>query len=76
MERPKDPSRGRRPAVAAIAALGGAAAVIGVLIWQAVATAGTPDPTVRGLSSAAVVLSSAVLVVREGLGSGPGKTPP
>jgi len=41
--------------------------VIGVLIWQAVAAHGAPDPEAKGLSSAAVVLSAAILVFREGL---------
>jgi high-affinity iron transporter len=68
MDTRQDPARGRRIAVVPIVALAAAAAaVIGVLVWQAVAAAGTPDPTARGLSQAAVVLSSAVLVFREGL---------
>lgn len=57
-----------RVPVGSIVVLGlSALAVIGVLIWQAIAAAGAPDPAANGLSPAAVVLSSAVLVFREGL---------
>lgn len=41
--------------------------VTGILIWQAVAARGNPDPTRNGISPAAMVLSVAVLVFREGL---------
>lgn len=41
--------------------------VLGVFVWQAVAAHGNPDPTARGLSPAAMILSAAVLVFREGL---------
>ncbi len=41
--------------------------VAGVFVWQAVAAHGNPDPTVKGLSPAAMILSSGVLVFREGL---------
>lgn len=41
--------------------------IVGVLIWQAVAAGGTPDPTAAGLSPAAMILSTGVLVFREGL---------
>lgn len=41
--------------------------VIAVLIWQVVTAGGTPDPTSKGLSPAAMVLSTGVLVFREGL---------
>lgn len=47
--------------------LAGALLVVGVLIWQAVTAGGTPDPTSKGLSPAAMVLSTSVLVFREGL---------
>lgn len=57
-----------RVPVAGIVLLGLAAlAVIAVLVWQAATAAGTPDPSTKGLSPTAVVLSSAVLVFREGL---------
>ncbi len=52
-----------RLALLAVAAL----SVIGVIIWQAVAAYGVPDPTAGDLSPTAVVLSSGVLVFREGL---------
>lgn len=45
----------------------GALALAGVLGWQAISQSGAPDPTSRHLSHAAVVLDSAVLVLREGL---------
>jgi high-affinity iron transporter len=41
--------------------------VLAVLIWQAVATAGNPDPTADGLSPAAMVMNTSVIVFREGL---------
>ena len=41
--------------------------VLGVFVWQAVTAHGNPDPTVKGLSPAAMILSTAVLVFREGL---------
>ena len=41
--------------------------VLAVIVWQALAAHGIPDPAARNLSPAAVTLSSAVLVFREGL---------
>ena len=41
--------------------------VLGVMIWQAVAAYGVPDPSAKNLSPAAVVLTTGVLVFREGL---------
>ena len=41
--------------------------VVGVLVWQALTVGGAPDPTAKGLSPAAMVLSTGVLVFREGL---------
>lgn len=41
--------------------------VVGVMIWQAIAASGTPDPAQNGISPAAMVLSTGVLVFREGL---------
>lgn len=56
---------------AAIAKIGlmvaGITLVLSILIWQGVTAGGTPDPTVKGLSSTAMVLSTGVLVFREGL---------
>jgi high-affinity iron transporter len=41
--------------------------IVAVLIWQAMTAHGNPDPTTGGLSHAAVVLDTGVLVFREGL---------
>lgn len=41
--------------------------VVAVLIWQAIAEGGAPDPTRAGLSPAAATLSTGILVFREGL---------
>ncbi|MBS1723434.1 MAG: FTR1 family protein [Armatimonadetes bacterium] len=60
-------SRFYKPAVVKWAALLGALAVLAVLVWQALALAGAPDPTRGRLSAATVSMSSAVLVLREGL---------
>lgn len=44
-----------------------ALSVLGVVIWQAVAASGVPDPAAGNLSPAAVIFSSGILVFREGL---------
>jgi high-affinity iron transporter len=44
-----------------------AATVVGVLIWQAVTSQGSPDPTTDGISRASAILDTGVLVFREGL---------
>ncbi len=41
--------------------------VVGALLWQALTAQGVPDPSRRGLTPAAVVLNSGILVFREGL---------
>lgn len=41
--------------------------IVGVLVWQALTEGGAPDPTAKGLSPAAMVLSTSILVFREGL---------
>jgi high-affinity iron transporter len=41
--------------------------VIGVVAWQAVTAHGAPDPATSGLTPAAVILNSGILVFREGL---------
>ena len=46
-----------------------AAAIAGVLVWQGIAAAGNPDPTMRGTTLASGSLDIAVLVFREGLES-------
>lgn len=45
----------------------GALAILSVVVWQAIAFAGTPDPAAKGLSKASMIMGSAVLVFREGL---------
>ncbi len=45
----------------------GALALVAVVGWQALAQAGVPDPTAKHLTAQAVVLDSAILVLREGL---------
>lgn len=44
-----------------------ASLVLAVMVWQAIAEGGAPDPTARDLSPAAAVLNSGILVFREGL---------
>ncbi len=41
--------------------------VLAILVWQGVTAAGNPDPTVPHLGRSAVILDTAVLVLREGL---------
>jgi high-affinity iron transporter len=41
--------------------------IAAVIVWQAVAWRGAPDPTVEGLSPLAVVMNTGILVFREGL---------
>ncbi len=41
--------------------------IMGVFVWQAVNAHGSPNPMARGLNPAAMILSTAVLVFREGL---------
>lgn len=53
-------------ATKAIVALG-ILAVVAIMLWQALATSGNPDVTDKNLSPTALVLSTAVLVFREGL---------
>ncbi len=45
----------------------GILAVVGIMLWQALATSGNPDVMDKNLSPTALVLSTAVLVFREGL---------
>lgn len=60
-------SRFYKPAVVKVAAGLGALILLGVLVWQAVTLAGSPDPIHGRLSPATMSMSSAVLVLREGL---------
>ncbi|HVS71822.1 MAG TPA: FTR1 family protein [Phycisphaerae bacterium] len=41
--------------------------VVGVLIWQAITSAGSPNPTSDGVGRASAILDTGVLVFREGL---------
>lgn len=41
--------------------------IIAVFLWQALAAGGSPDPAAQGLSPTAMILSTGVLVFREGL---------
>lgn len=50
-----------------VAAVGAAAVVLAVLIWQAITAHGAPDPTADGISPAAVIMNTGILVFREGL---------
>lgn len=56
-------------ALRSLALVAAAVAVAGVLVYQGVAAAGSPDPTVRGTTLASGSLDIAVLVFREGLES-------
>ncbi len=47
--------------------LAGALVVAAVMVWQALVTGGSPDPTAPGSSPAVAILDIAVLVFREGL---------
>ena len=44
-----------------------AVVVVAVLVWQALTAAGNPDPDAAGISHAAMVMDTGVLVFREGL---------
>lgn len=58
--------RARLAAVRAAVVLG-AVSVLGVLLWQALAAAGAPDPLAAHTAARAAVLDIGVLVFREGL---------
>lgn len=45
----------------------GGCILIAVIVWQAITSAGNPDPTVHGISPVAGMVDTAVLVYREGL---------
>src|SRR5258708_16905304 len=49
------------------AIVSGALLIITAMLWQAFAASGAPDPAAKGLSPMAMVLSTGVLVFREGL---------
>jgi len=60
-------SRFFKPAALKVSAILGALLVIAVMVWQAVALAGAPNPTSGKLSPASMSVSASVLVLREGL---------
>ncbi len=41
--------------------------VLGVLVWQAITSAGNPDPLAEGVSPGAAVMNTGIVVFREGL---------
>jgi high-affinity iron transporter len=47
--------------------IAGGLVILGILLWQALAAAGAPDPTAPHTTAAAATLDIAVLVFREGL---------
>jgi high-affinity iron transporter len=49
------------------AVFGAALLIVGLFVWQGLTAQGNPDPTSDGLSPAAVVLDTGILVFREGL---------
>ncbi len=63
---PRSSSRSLRP-LTALALVAGALLVAALLIWQGIAAAGSPDPTLPQTSAPVAVLDIAVLVFREGL---------
>lgn len=60
-------SRFYKPLIVKTGVAAGAAVLVGVVVWQALVFAGAPNPAGSGLSPAAISLSAAVLVLREGL---------
>jgi high-affinity iron transporter len=56
-----------RPTLTLVFTAVGVSLIAAVLIWQAVAAGGNPDPNREGLTRGAMSLSSGVLVFREGL---------
>src|SRR4051794_12985710 len=41
--------------------------VLAALVWQGITSSGSPDPTAEGISPAAMVLNTGIMVFREGL---------
>ena len=60
-------SKSWTPSLKSTAVCLGALLVAALLVWQSFALHGAPDPSAKGLSPAAMTLSSAILVFREGL---------
>src|SRR5258706_4088860 len=63
----KKSSRLTFPYARQTAIVAGALLIIAVMFWQAFAASGAPDPATKGLSPMAMILSTGVLVFREGL---------
>ncbi len=61
------PSSPAKKAIGNTAAVLGSVIVIAALIWQGITASGSPDPAKAGLSTLSMILSSGVLVLREGL---------
>jgi high-affinity iron transporter len=64
---PKIPKRVARKIACGVALSAAALLIIGVLVWQGLTAHGNPDPTADGVSPAAVVMDTGILVFREGL---------
>ncbi len=47
--------------------LAGAAAIAAAVVWMALTSGGSPDPTTEGLSPAAALFNISLLVFREGM---------
>jgi high-affinity iron transporter len=60
-------SHSRSKPVPRVLLLAGGLLVLGILLWQALAAAGAPDPTTPHTTAAVATLDIAVLVFREGL---------
>ena len=57
----------RWKAVGLVALSGSSTVVVAALLWAAITTGGTPDPTARHPSTGTVVVGAGILVFREGL---------
>jgi high-affinity iron transporter len=65
-----DSARRARPFMGRLAQVGIIASVVlivATLVWQALTSSGSPDPTVDGISPTAAVMDTGILVFREGL---------
>lgn len=58
---------GKRRALSAGLVGTGSVIVVAVLVWQAVVAHGNPDPLAEGLSPAAAIMNTGIVVFREGL---------
>ncbi len=55
------------PFVQPVLVMLGVLMVVAVFVWQAISASGNPDPLTKGISPTAMLLSTGVLVFREGL---------